>query len=113
VDFTDGSRGVAGLAELAEHVWQAAGVRSAQTVIAMVVAVLAGEETHATWRADGILDDGVVEPHALGGQAVEIRRFDVGMILMAKTLGAVLVGDDEQNVGAGHVDSRKPVTWLR
>ena len=48
--------------------------------------------------ADGVGCDAVSEARAFAGEAIEVRRLDVTSF-ESKTVAAVLVGSDEQDVG--------------
>ena len=99
VDLADRPGAVAVPAQVAEQGGQAARVGTAQAVVAVVVAVLPRQPAGAARRADRVLGDGVVEAHALGGEAVEVRGVHVGVSLMSEHLGVVLVRKQQQNVG--------------
>ena len=58
MDLADSGGGIARAAEVAEDIGQAAWVLSAETVVAVVMAILAGEEGDAAGGADGILQRG-------------------------------------------------------
>ena len=58
MDLADSGGGIARAAEMAEDIGQAAWVLSAETVVAVVVAILAGEEGDAAGGAGGILQRG-------------------------------------------------------
>src|SRR5262249_32403543 len=100
VDLADDAGAVAGAAELAEEGGEPARGRPAEGVVAVVVAVLAGEERDPTGGADRAGGGAGVEARALGGEPVEVRRAGVGMTLVAEHLGVVLVREDEEHVGA-------------
>ena len=100
VDLADRTGAVTVPAQVPEQGGQAAGVGTAQTVVAVVVAVLAGQPAGAARGADRVLGDGVVEAHPLGGEAVQVRRADVGVALVPQHLGVMLIGEQQQNVRA-------------
>ena len=74
---------------------------------AVDVVVLAGEKSGATGRADRVGDEGVAEAHAASGETVHVRGFEprvAGLFPMlfldrAHRIPAVVVGDDEDEVG--------------
>ena len=99
VDLADRAAAVAVPAQVAEQGGQAAGVGTAQAVVAVVVAVLPRQPAGAAGRADRVLGDGVVEPHPFGGEPVEMRGVHVGVPLVPEHLGVVLVREQQQNVG--------------
>ncbi len=65
------------------------------------VGVDAGEVAGARRAAERRGDEGAGEAHAAGGQAVEPRGLDPGVAGAAQGVGAMLVGQDEDEVGAG------------
>ncbi len=64
------------------------------------VPVLAGEDGGAAGRADRVGDEGVAEQHALGGQPVDVRRLVDARAVGADGVGRVVVGEDQQDIGA-------------
>ena len=100
VYFADSSGGIAKAAKVAEDIGQAAGIAAAEAVVAVVVAILAGKEGNATGRADGVLGDAVFEAHALCSHAVEVRGLHLRVAGVGEDFGIVLVGYDEENIGA-------------
>ena len=67
---------------------------------AVGVRILAGEEGRAAGQAQRVGDEGLVEAQALGADAVQVRRLEGGVAVDAhRTLG-VVVGHDEDDVGA-------------
>ena len=102
MDFAHRRCEVTGGAKVPKDVGQAAGIGSAQAVIAMIVRILPTEKRDAAGCADGILGDGVFEAAALARQAIQMRRLNIRMPLAPQRLGVVLVGNDEEDVGLGH-----------
>ena len=62
---------------------------------------MAGCEGGTTGRADGAADVGLCEEGALGGEAVEVGRFDLAVAVATEGSPAEVVGEDEEDVGAG------------
>ena len=62
----------------------------------------AGEHRRAVRHADGIGDVAVLEAPALCRQRVDMRGADQPVPIAAEMVSPVLVGDDEQEVGACH-----------
>ena len=62
----------------------------------------AGEHRSAVRHADGVGDIAALEAPALRRQRVDVRRAHHAVAVAAEMIGAVLVGDDEQEIGAGH-----------
>lgn len=100
VYFADSGGGVAEAAKVAEDIGQAAGIAAAEAVVAVVVAILAGKEGNAAGRADGVLSDAVFEAHTLCSHAVEVWGLHLRVADVGENLGIVLVGYDEENIGA-------------
>src|SRR5581483_1133150 len=69
--------------------------------------VAAGEDAGPARAALGVGREGVLEQHALPGDAVEVRRFDPGAAVGAAVLPAPVVEDDEQDVGAWSFGGRR------
>ena len=61
--------------------------------------VTAGEERGASGRASGA-DVEIGEAHALSAESVEVGRLEDGISVSGKIAVALIVGDDEENVGA-------------
>ena len=80
-----------------------------------VAGVLAGHEAAARRRADGAAGVGLGEAHALGGQAVQVRREDVLLAVAAEVAVAEVVGQDEDDVGARRLSRarRRRRAWPR
>mgnify|MGYP004227098709 CR=1 FL=1 len=64
-----------------------------------------GEEGHAGRDTDGRTAVGVCKSHAGMGQPVQVGRVNQGIPVTAEVIFAVLVGDEQQNIGAIHRDS--------
>ena len=65
------------------------------------VRILAGQDDRATRTADGISDEGAIEPHAFLGEAIDVRglvQFS-GVAVGADGLISVVIGEDEHDVG--------------
>ena len=58
----------------------------------------AGEKGGAGGRADGIAAEGAGEADALGSHLVEVRCADVGIAVAAEGPGALIVGEDEDDI---------------
>ena len=61
--------------------------------------IQSGYEGGARWRADGLRAIGVFEDKALVGEGIHVRRLDPVVAVTRHGVGALLVGDEEQNVG--------------
>ena len=61
--------------------------------------VKAGHEHAARRGADGRAGIGIGESHAVGGQAIEIRRFDLLLAVAAEVAVAEVIGQDEDDIG--------------
>ena len=77
MDLADSGGGIARAAEVAEDIGQAAWILSTETVVAVVVAILAGEEGDAAGGADGVLGVGVGEGDAARDERVDGFGVDV------------------------------------
>ena len=110
VPLADDGRVVAGLVEQAGKRRLLLLVERIEVLDAVSVGVLAGEDRRPAGRADGVGHEAVGEPHALRGDAVDLRgRVDLRAVA-ADRLGGVVVGHDEEDIGrAGHV--RRLGTW--
>ena len=87
------------LAEMRQETRQVeVGTGTAQPEVAVVVAILAAENTHAAGSADRALGVVGAESHTLAGQPVHIRRDDLGVPFAAHARRLVLIGDDDQHV---------------
>ena len=83
------------------------GKRRAVVGDAVEVVVAAGEKRGAARRAEREGDEGVAEAHALGGEAVHVRRLEprearpLALLALhdAHRVPALVVGVDEQEVG--------------
>ena len=65
--------------------------------------VLPGKYRGAADTTDGSRDKLISEPHAVGGQAVEVRRVDEPITRATHRIEPLVVGEDEYEVGrAGH-----------
>ena len=62
----------------------------------------AGEHRSAVRHADGVGDIAALEAPALRRQRVDVRRAHHAVAVAAEMIGAVLVGDDEQEIRADH-----------
>ena len=65
---------------------------------AVDVRVLAGQDRRAARRADRVGHEDVVEPHALAGEAVDVRRRVHPRAVGADRVGGVVVRHDEDDV---------------
>ena len=99
VDLAHRRGEIADRAKMPEDIRQAAGIASAQAIVAVIVGILPAEEGDAAWRADGVLRDGVIEAAAFARHAVQMRCLHIGMTLVSQHFGVVLVSDDEEDVG--------------
>lgn len=76
-----------------------------------VDAVLAGDEASeeggAGGRADGVAAEGASEANAVGGEAVDVGGADVFVAIAAKGPGALVIGQDKDDVWAGSVLSNQ------
>ena len=74
------------------------------------IVVPAGQQAGARRRADRRNVE-VLEPDALPGELVEVRRLDLGVAVHAEVAVALVVGDDHHDVGAsvGRRVRRAPV----
>ena len=66
---------------------------------AVLVRILAGEKDRAGRTADRRIGERLAEEDAVGGEAIEVRRADVGIAHAAEGLGAELVRDDDEHIG--------------
>ena len=80
------------------------------------IVVPAGEQAGARRRTDG-RNIKVLEPDALPGELVEVRRLDLGVAVHAEVAIALVVGDDHHDVGTRvgcrHSRSRSPAQLQR
>ena len=65
----------------------------------MLVGRQAGEQCASTGRTLGDVDRGLAEPDARPGQAIESRGLDRPVAGNSKRIPAMVVGDDEHNIG--------------
>ena len=102
VPFADHGRLVTGLADQPGQVLAGGFETSAERGHAVDVAVLSGEQRGPAGRADRIGAEGVLEDHALRGEAVErgrgVERGQASAVGSERVRGMV-VGHDEQDVG--------------
>ncbi len=66
---------------------------------AMIVGVLPGQNRCATGRAKGRRHVGVRQHRAISSHRVDVRCFQERMTRRAETIEAVIVTQDEQNIG--------------
>jgi hypothetical protein len=74
--------------------------------------ILPGNDRGAGWRTDRVWAIGAVELDALGGEAIEVRGPDPG-IVAAKREPMLLVAGDEQDIGLGVSQGRPHVVAAR
>jgi hypothetical protein len=98
VEFPDAGCAVSMLSEVAEKTWEIPRMRPAESKVAMVVAVLSGEQADPAGCANWILCVGMAERHTLAGQTVHTWGDRLRMCLIASASRQMLVGDDEQNI---------------
>src|SRR5699024_1630385 len=111
VDLAEVAGAVAALAQqLGQHGPRRGRERGVgEPVAAPALLVRARDEPCPGGRADGGGDVGAVEAHPLGGEAVQVRGAGVRAAARGEIAVAVVVGDDQQDVGAvgrggGHED---------
>ena len=86
-----GEGGNGGVEEVGHASAEVVGFGGKVAVDAMAGGKMAGCEGGTTGGADG----------ALGGEAVEVGRFDLAVAVAAEVAPAEVVGEDEEDVGAG------------
>jgi len=67
-----------------------------------VAGIAAGEEGGARGRADGRVGVPLREANAVRGEAVEVRRAEVGLAHAGEVAAALVVGEEDEDVGLGH-----------
>ena len=58
----------------------------------------AGQKRRPRGRADGIAAQSPREPHALGGQTIDVRRADVGVAVAAERPRPLIVRQNEDDI---------------
>ena len=99
VHFADVDRVVAAVPELLDPVGLFGRQPHLVAVNAVGVDVLARDNAVARRTADRPLHKGATERHATGGQPVNVRGDDVVVTQAAERVPALLVGDDQDDVG--------------
>ncbi len=102
VQLPVGRRAVAGLFALPHEIVHPRLGRAGQPVIAMIMAVLAGQNADAAWGADGVLGVRVGELDPRLGEAIEMGGEHLRVTEAGKLRGVVLVSEDHQNVVTWH-----------
>ena len=74
---------------------------------AVLAGVFAGEEDGSGRAADGGVGDGVLQQDSLAGETVEVRCNGIFVAHTAERLGAQLVGEEEDDIGARGLGSRE------
>jgi len=69
-----------------------------QTNLPVLVRIQSGQNAGTGLTATGLRDEGAIEAHALRREFVEVRRLRI-RIAVAAELRAVVLGDDEEDVG--------------
>ena len=100
VPLADDGGLVAGRAQVLGDVGQAVVDAVVQRHDAVDVVVGAGQDGRAAGRADRVADVAVVQAHALGRDAVDVRRAVDAVAVAADRARGVVVGHDEQDVRA-------------
>ncbi len=72
---------------------------------AVFAGVLAGEEDGSGRAANGGVGEGVLQQDSLAGETVEVRCNGIFVAHTAERLGAQLVGEEEDDIGAGGIRS--------
>ena len=72
---------------------------------AVLAGVFAGEEDGSGRAANGSIGDGVLQQDSLAGETVEVRCNGIFVAHTAERLGAQLVGEEEDDIGAGGIRS--------
>ena len=65
--------------------------------------ILAGEKGQPRGHADWVLYEVVVEVEPLAGEAVQVGRVDLGVAVGTERVVALLVGIEQENIGASHI----------
>jgi hypothetical protein len=63
--------------------------------------VLSGQDHGPTRSANAVGDEGAIKPHSLFRQPINVGRFVPIAAVRTDRLIGVVIGHDEQNVGAG------------
>ena len=66
------------------------------------ILIAPGDQRNAGGRADGRVGIGLIEAHALGGEAVQMRGLEIGGAIDAQVGPAQIVGQDENDIRCGH-----------
>ena len=66
--------------------------------LTVLVAVLAREQAGTAWPRDGVGHIGISEDHPIVGNAIEIGRLDMTVVVATHHLPRVIVGHDVNNV---------------
>ena len=59
----------------------------------------AGQDGGSADPANGLADEGIGEPRAIRGEAVDVRRLDQGMSVAREGARGLVVGKEEDDVG--------------
>ena len=70
--------------------------------------ILSGEKAETAGHTDGVLYETVVEVDALARQSVEVGRVDILIAVCAQSIPALLVGVDDEEIGATHGAGLQP-----
>ena len=64
-----------------------------------------GKKTRPRLAATRLGDESAIEAHAISGETIKIGRAGIG-VSVAPEFGAVVLGDDEEDVGARRIGER-------
>jgi hypothetical protein len=72
--------------------------------------ILPGEDRNATDTTNGCCDKVIAEPHAVGGEAIDVRRLDEPIARATQRVEPLIVSEDENKVGPADL-VRSPGSW--